>query len=169
MLSLSMAAPFLGGGAPGRLAGPGSLQFKVRASGGTFVPEWCAPGACRGCDCPSRRGTCLWSVPEVVVGRKRHDWAELEKTAKKMNESGQEFAASVGSAEDIDRFQTLDTGARRAIAITFSTLPLPVEPVSVRIAAGCLERAGAARHCERHHGLLALGAVVHRDTRLRGA
>lgn len=51
MPSLSIVFPFLGSDVPGRLAGPGSLQFKVRASGGTFVPDWCAPGACRGCDC----------------------------------------------------------------------------------------------------------------------
>lgn len=66
-MSLSMADPFLG--APGRLAGPGSLQFKVRASGATFVPEWCAPGACRGCDCLRRWGTRLRSVLVVVIGR----------------------------------------------------------------------------------------------------
>lgn len=90
----------------------------------------------------------MWSVLEAVVWRRRHDWAELEKTAKKMVESGQEFADGVESAEDIDRFQTLDTGARRAFALTFSTHPVPVKPVFERIAAGCLERAGAARHCE---------------------
>ena len=87
MLSLRMTAPFLGGGAPGRLAGPGSLQFKVRASGGTFVPEWCAPGACWGCDLLWLWGIRRWSVPEVVIGRGCHDWAVLEETVRKMIES----------------------------------------------------------------------------------
>lgn len=133
------------------------------------MPEWCAPGARRGCDRLWRWGTHLWSVPEVVVCRGCHDWAELEKPAEKMIESGQEFADSVESAEDIDRFQTSNTGARRAIALTFSTPPVPVEPVSERIAAGCLERAGAARHRERHFGLHALGFAVRRDTQFCGA
>lgn len=51
MSFLGMVLPFFGSDVPDCFARPGCLQFKVRASGGTFVPEWCAPGACRGCDC----------------------------------------------------------------------------------------------------------------------
>lgn len=33
------------------------------------MPEWCVPGARRGCDRLRRLDTRRWSVPEVVVGR----------------------------------------------------------------------------------------------------
>lgn len=49
----------------------------------------------------------------------RHDWAELEKTARKMNESGLKLADGVEAAYDIDRFQILDTGAKVSITPTF--------------------------------------------------
>ena len=50
------------------------------------MPERCAPGARRGCDRLWRWGMRGWSVPEAVIRRGCHDWAELEKTAKKMND-----------------------------------------------------------------------------------
>lgn len=51
-----------------------------------------------------------------------HDWAELEKTAGKMVESSLELADRVESAQDIDRFRILDTGAKESITSTFATL-----------------------------------------------
>ena len=47
---------FLGQRGPGPLCVSGLLATKVRASGGALVQEWCAPGACWGCDRPRRRG-----------------------------------------------------------------------------------------------------------------
>ena len=47
----------------------GLLATKVRASGGALVQEWCALGACWGCDRLRNWDTRLWSVPEVVIGR----------------------------------------------------------------------------------------------------
>lgn len=52
-----------------------------------------------------------------------HDWADLEKTARKMVESSLEFADRMESALDIDRFRILDTGAKESITPTFATLP----------------------------------------------
>ena len=55
----------------------------------------------------------------------RHDWAELEKTARKMNESGLELADGVEAAMDIDRFQILDTGAKESITPSFPDTTKP--------------------------------------------
>ena len=79
------------------------------------MPERCAPGARRGCDRLWRWGMRGWSVPEAVIRRGCYDWAELEKTAKKMIESSQELADSVESAEGIDRFQILDIGSEGSL------------------------------------------------------